>query len=62
YSILTTGDGGIYSNSEDLYKFDQALRNNTLINKKIPRLCTPPSKLSRWSSFKLRICLVFGGE
>ncbi|RXM38275.1 hypothetical protein BOQ62_18210 [Chryseobacterium sp. CH21] len=46
YSILTTGDGGIYSNSEDLYKFDQALRNNTLINKENTTLMYTPSKLS----------------
>ncbi|MCD0470513.1 serine hydrolase [Flavobacterium sp. JAS] len=33
YSIQTTGDGGIYSTVEDLYKFDKALRNNSIINK-----------------------------
>lgn len=31
YSILTTGDGGIFSTVEDLYKFDSALRNNILL-------------------------------
>ncbi|CAI8811610.1 serine hydrolase domain-containing protein [Chryseobacterium sp. IT-36CA2] len=46
YSILTTGDGGIYSTPEDLYKFDQALRNNTLINKENTTLMFTPSKLS----------------
>lgn len=34
YSILTTGDGGIYSTAEDLYKLDQALRTNQLLSEK----------------------------
>ncbi len=46
YSILTTGDGGIYSTPGDLYKFDQALRNYTLISKKNTALMYAPSKLS----------------
>ncbi|PRB00564.1 serine hydrolase [Chryseobacterium sp. MYb7] len=46
YSILTTGDGGIYSTPEDLYKFDQALRNNTLISKENTALMYTPFKLS----------------
>jgi CubicO group peptidase (beta-lactamase class C family) len=46
YSILTTGDGGIYSTPEDLYKFDQALRNHTLINKENTAIMYTPSQLS----------------
>jgi CubicO group peptidase (beta-lactamase class C family) len=46
YSILTTGDGGIYSTPEDLYKFDQALRNYTLISKENTALMYNPAKLS----------------
>ena len=46
YSILTTGDGGIYSTPEDLFKFDQALRNFTLINKNNTALMYTPAKLS----------------
>lgn len=33
YSILTTGDGGIYSTTEDLYKLDKALRHYVLLSK-----------------------------
>lgn len=33
YSLLTTGDGGIYSTAEDLYKLDRALRTNQLLSK-----------------------------
>ncbi|WP_230848080.1 serine hydrolase domain-containing protein [Myroides odoratus] len=33
YNLSTTGDGGIYSTTKDLYKLDQALRNNQLLNK-----------------------------
>lgn len=36
YSILTTGDGGIYATAEDLYKFDKALRTNQLLSEKAP--------------------------
>lgn len=34
YSILTTGDGGIYSTTGDLYKLDQALKANQLLSAK----------------------------
>ncbi|WP_160169497.1 serine hydrolase domain-containing protein [Sphingobacterium thalpophilum] len=33
YRQLTTGDGGIYSTTGDLLKFDKALREGTLLNK-----------------------------
>ncbi|MBO9690792.1 serine hydrolase [Chryseobacterium sp.] len=46
YSILTTGDGGIYSTPEDLYKFDQALRNYTLINKENTIMMYSPFQLT----------------
>ncbi|SHK37705.1 CubicO group peptidase, beta-lactamase class C family [Chryseobacterium polytrichastri] len=46
YSLLTTGDGGIYSTTKDLYKFDKALRNFSLINKNNTVLMYTPFKLS----------------
>lgn len=46
YSILTTGDGGIYSTPEDLYRFDQTLRNFKLVNKSNTDLMYTPAKLS----------------
>lgn len=46
YSILTTGDGGIYSTPEDLYKFDQALRTYILISKENTALMYTPAKLA----------------
>lgn len=46
YSQLTTGDGGIYSTVNDLYKFDRALRNFSLINKDNTSLMYTPFKLS----------------
>ena len=46
YSILTTGDGGIYSTPEDLYRFDQALRNFKLVNKNNTSLMYTTPKLS----------------
>lgn len=46
YSILTTGDGGIYSTPEDLYKFDQALRNFRLLNESSTASMYSPHKLS----------------
>lgn len=32
YSILTTGDGGIYSTAEDLFKLEKALRTDQLLS------------------------------
>ena len=32
YHILTTGDGGIFSTTHDLFKWDQALYNDTLLS------------------------------
>lgn len=46
YSIQTTGDGGIYTTVEDLYKFDIALRNNTLVNKENTSIMYTPVFLS----------------
>lgn len=46
YSILTTGDGGIYSTPGDLYQYDQALRNFTLINKANTALMYTPAVLT----------------
>lgn len=46
YSLLTTGDGGIYSTTKDLYKFDKALCNFSLINKNNTALMYAPFKLS----------------
>lgn len=38
YSILTTGDGGIYATAEDLYKLDTALRTNRLLSEESTKL------------------------
>ncbi|HIC8754700.1 serine hydrolase domain-containing protein [Elizabethkingia anophelis] len=38
YSLLTTGDGSIYSTTWDLYKFDQALRKQQLLNNENSKL------------------------
>ncbi|MCH5690839.1 beta-lactamase family protein [Niabella sp. W65] len=38
YLIRTTGDGGIYSTPEDLYKLDRALRVNQLLSAKSTQL------------------------
>ncbi len=38
YSILTTGDGGIYSTAEDLYKLDRALRTKQLLSEESTKL------------------------
>ena len=40
----TLGDGGIYSNLEDLAKWDDALRNHTLLNEKEMRPALTPVK------------------
>ena len=49
----TLGDGGIYSNLEDLSKWDDALRNHTLLSEKEMQPALTPVKLndgseSRW--------------
>jgi CubicO group peptidase (beta-lactamase class C family) len=42
----TLGDGGIYSNLEDLAKWDDALRNHTLLNEKEMQLALTPVRLN----------------
>lgn len=42
----TLGDGGIYSNLEDLAKWDDALRNHTLLNEKEMQPALTPVKLN----------------
>ena len=42
----TLGDGGIYSNLEDLAKWDDALRNQTLLSEKEMRPALTPVKLN----------------
>jgi CubicO group peptidase (beta-lactamase class C family) len=51
----TLGDGGIYSNLEDLAKWDDALRNHTLLSEKEMQPALTPVKLAdgselRWPS------------
>src|SRR5258706_12471484 len=42
----TLGDGGIYSNLEDLAKWDDALRNHTLLSEKEFQPALTPEKLA----------------
>jgi CubicO group peptidase (beta-lactamase class C family) len=42
----TLGDGGIYSNLEDLAKWDEALRNHTLLSEKEIQPALTPAKLN----------------
>lgn len=42
------GDKGVYSNVEDLYKWDQALYNNTLVGDSTLRLAFTPGSPSYW--------------
>jgi CubicO group peptidase (beta-lactamase class C family) len=42
----TLGDGGIYSNLEDLAKWDDALRNHSLLSEKEMQLALTPVKLN----------------
>jgi CubicO group peptidase (beta-lactamase class C family) len=47
YSLLTTGDGGIYATVEDLYVLDQALRHGSLLSEEnIKLMYEPPTLLS----------------
>jgi CubicO group peptidase (beta-lactamase class C family) len=45
-SSATLGDGGIYSNLEDLAKWDDALRNHTLLSEKEMHPALTPAKLN----------------
>jgi CubicO group peptidase (beta-lactamase class C family) len=49
----TQGDGGIYSNLEDLAKWDDALRNHTLLNEKEFLPAITPAKLPSGAGAKL---------
>ena len=45
-ATATLGDGGIYSNLEDLAKWDDALRNHTLLSEKEFQLALTPVRLA----------------
>lgn len=49
----TQGDGGIYSNLEDLAKWDEALRNHTLLSEKEFLPASTPAKLPSGAGAKL---------
>jgi CubicO group peptidase (beta-lactamase class C family) len=49
----TQGDGGIYSNLEDLSKWDDALRNHTLLSEKDFLPAITPARLPRGADSKL---------
>lgn len=42
YKIFTTGAGGIYSNVDDLFQWDQSLKNNQLVSKETLREAYQP--------------------
>ena len=44
--ILTTGDGGIYSSVDDMFKLDRALHDNTLVKKSTLDEAFKPAKLN----------------
>ncbi|MEL6559602.1 MAG: serine hydrolase domain-containing protein [Bacteroidota bacterium] len=50
YDILTTGDGGIFSTTSDLFLWDQALYNNTLIAESTLKEAFEPMKLNDGST------------
>ena len=52
YSILTTGDGGIFSTANDLYKLDKALRAGQLLSKKSTELLYQTPILKNGSNSK----------
>ena len=49
----TQGDGGIYSNLDDLSKWDDALRRHTLLSEKEYQAALTPAKLPRGAPTKL---------
>ena len=49
----TQGDGGVYSNLEDLSKWDDALRDHTLLSEKEFRAALIPAKLPAGAESKL---------
>jgi tetratricopeptide (TPR) repeat protein len=44
--LLTTGDGGIYSSADDMFKWDQALYSDKLVNKSNLDEAFKPAKLN----------------
>ena len=50
YDILTTGAGGIYSTTEDLFKWDQALYTDQLVSQKTLEEAFTPARLADGTS------------
>ncbi len=62
YQSFTTGAGGIYSQLDDLFLWDQALYDDYLVKKETLNQAYTPCPTNQWRALLLWIWLGFGGK